>query len=139
MNSPEPVIPNLQDLNTRCYTSKCADKLSSEDYCSRLFLYRKNVSRVNVFYHDCIKVVSPRSSPSTSTPSTSSNEHVLDVTLWQSRNADDLVALLIGFFRFYATFDTWANYIAFDQTPHKNRRCKRLVLYDPFVTSKNVA
>ncbi|KAI8334561.1 hypothetical protein BC941DRAFT_472494 [Chlamydoabsidia padenii] len=147
MNTPVPVIPNLQDLpsHIHCYAPQCAAKIYSEDQGNRLFLYRGKINQLNIFYHNCITSVHdpiqhiPLLSP-TPSKTTTTTKRTTDDTHWQSENISDLTTLLIGFFTFYATFNTRDQTVGIGKANHRRKpKNDKLVIYDPFITSRNVA
>ncbi|ORX63216.1 hypothetical protein DM01DRAFT_1379727 [Hesseltinella vesiculosa] len=128
----ENVLVNLQNptrvtcTSTRCHLRK---KVSN-----RKFLYRDRVSTFNTFYHDCIKPVYR----------TGVRRAALDKenTLYHSHNKCDVAKLLIGFFEFMAIFRFDLISIPTHLRRHilrKDSLINPIVVYDPFIRSRNVA
>jgi hypothetical protein len=136
MNTPDPVIPNLQYLSANCSSVDCQVKLHLHREEKRHFLYRDKVTAFDVFFHDCVKIIPPNQ-----------RQHYPyfspDATHWHSQNSTSLAALLIGFFEYYGKFDVNNEIVAFTPRSQRNGTNKHrndvLIVYDPFVEDRNVA
>lgn len=165
---PTSIIPNLQNLPVKCESPTCIYH-KTKNGKTKMFLYRGEVKKYDVSYHNCIVVKneirnilnginthsisssSPSSSSSTTTRSSSSTSSHYKrsstkfETEWESYNSTDLATLLIEFFEFYSTVDFNRFIVAPSESgiiPRERdnkRRKDPVIIKDPFIKFRNVA
>ncbi|CAO3642239.1 unnamed protein product [Cunninghamella blakesleeana] len=158
---PTPIIPNLQNLPVKCELSTCIYH-GAKNGKMKKFLYREEIKKYDVSYHNCIVVKNeirdilngknshPTSTSSTTTSSSASSSYstrssIKSVTEWESYNSTDFATILIEFFEYYSTMDFNRYAIALSESgiiprEKENRRRKdSIVIKDPFIKPRNVA
>lgn len=128
---PDPVIPSLQRLESKCSSRTCNYKTSK----SVSLLQDHQIIKCDARYHDCVQIRN----------STEYDLHVKGATnVWEGRNTDSISSLLKGFFQYYSIpVNFTLSIITPDGVIYRpeelsHTKCP-FIIQDPFIISKNVA
>lgn len=128
---PDPVIPSLQKLETKCLSRTCNYKISK----SVSLLQDHQIIKCDARYHDCVQI---RNSTEYDLPIKGST------TVWEGKNTDSISTLLKGFFQYYSIpINFTLSIITPDGVifrPEELFHTKSpFIIQDPFITTKNIA
>lgn len=135
----EPVIPSLQNLLIECTSSRC--QFNTSDHRTATF-FKGEIIQVDTRYHDCIYI---RDAVTGKSKNTKYNSDELDVTIWESKNNDNLGMLLIAFLEFYSVSSAFKGISIVTNNSKlvgisKLERLRHVVfVQDPFIHQKNIA